>query len=117
MNSSEKTVPDGASSICAEYVYIEDKKLTNEEIIEKTINDLIRLGILKNKEEVIFKKIVEINPSYVIFDFERRRILEVIKEYLKKNRVCLLGRYGRWEYAAMEDVILQGKETALSLRV
>jgi UDP-galactopyranose mutase len=117
MNSSEKTVPDGASSICAEYVYIEDKKLTNEEIIEKTINDLIRLGILKNKEEVTFKKIVEINPSYVIFDFERRRILEVIKEYLKKNRVCLLGRYGRWEYAAMEDVILQGKETALSLRV
>ena len=35
---------------------------------------------------------------------------------LARAGVLLVGRYGRWEYAAMEDALLQGMEAAAALR-
>jgi len=112
MNYSEMMTPENASSICAEFAYVKDKKISNEEAIERTVDDLVKLGILKNKEEIIFKQLVEINPGYVIFDFNREKNLIALQKFLEKNKVLSIGRFGKWEYSSMEDSILQAKEVA-----
>lgn len=114
MNYSEKMVPLGTSSICAEYSYIGDKLFTDEEIIERTIDDLVKINIIK-KDEVIFKKLVEINPGYVIFDFNKEKNLKIIKDFLKEQNIFSIGRYGKWEYSSMEEAIIYGGELAKTL--
>ena len=53
-----------------------------------------------------------IEHGYVIYDKFRKKQLPGIVDYLKGQGILLAGRYGRFEYAAMEDAIRQGKETA-----
>jgi protoporphyrinogen oxidase len=111
-NFSKSTVPDGKSSICAEYSYMSDKKLESNDIIEKTINDLIKIGIIKNKEEVTFKDFVDMGCSYIIFDFNRVESLRIINNFLIKNNVHSIGRFGAWEYGDMEDAFVDGVNMA-----
>jgi len=115
MNYSEKMVPKNTSSICAEYSYIGDRNFTDEEIIEKITDDLIKMNLIGNKEEIIFKKLVEINPGYVIFDFNRESNLKLIQNYLKEKNIFSIGRYGAWEYSSMEEAISYGREMAEKL--
>jgi protoporphyrinogen oxidase len=100
------------SSICAEYSYLEDKKFTNSEIVDRTIEDLISLNIIKTRQEVILKDLVELNPAYAIFDFERNKNLELIKNYLNEKGIFTIGPFGKSEHSSMEDSILGGKEIA-----
>jgi len=115
MNQSEKMVPQGTSSICAEYAYLGDKNLTDNEIIERTISDLVGVGIIKNREEVIFKDIVNLDYAYVLFDSNRNSNLQIIQDYLRKNNLISIGRFGAWEYSPMEKALIGGKETAFKL--
>lgn len=115
MNYSDKMTPLGMSSICIEYSYEGDRKFSDEEIIERMIKDLIKMDIIKDKEEVIFNKLVEMNPGYVLFDFNREKNLKLIKNYLREKNIFSIGRYGAWEYSSMEEAIVYGEETAKKL--
>ncbi len=115
MNYSEKMAPPNMSAICAEYSYIGERKLSDMELIDRTINDLIKMELIKKKEEVIFEKIVDLNPGYVLFDFDRNENLQIIQDYLKENNIYSIGRYGAWEYSSMEDAIIYGKDMASKL--
>jgi protoporphyrinogen oxidase len=112
MNSSKEMTPTNMSSICAEYSYLEEKKLTDNEIIDKTINDLVRIGIINDKRDVIFKDILELNPAYAIFDFYRSNNLKLVIDYLDKNGIYTIGPFGKCEHMSMEDSIIAGKEIA-----
>ena len=39
-------------------------------------------------------------------------MLPEIQKYLQEKQIFSIGRYGNWEYAAMENAIFQGMETA-----
>ncbi len=114
-NYSERVAPKNMCSICAEYSYLGNKKFTDEEIIEKTIQDLIKLGFIKKKEEVIFKDILELKHAYVIFDSERDKNLKLIQDYLKKNQIYSIGPFGAWEHSSIDDSLILGKEIAKKL--
>ncbi len=116
MNSTDNMTPPNMSSICAEYSYLEDKKFTNEEILERTIKDLIRIGIIKNEKEVVFKDIIEITHAYSIFNFSRNKSLEIIKKYFDENNIYSIGPFGKCEHFSMEDSILGGKEMTERLK-
>jgi dTDP-4-dehydrorhamnose reductase len=114
-NYSKEMVPIGMSSICAEYSYTGDRIFTDNELIDKTIEGLIQMGLITNKDEIIFKDIIEVNPGYVIFDFNKEKNLKIIEDYLVGKNVQCIGRYGKWEYSSMEEAMLYGKETAEKL--
>lgn len=112
MNYSEKIAPPNMSSVCAEYSYIGERKFSNEEITARVIEDLIKMGFIRKKEEIVFKEVVDLYPGYVIFDSKRNENLQLIKDYLQKNEIYSIGRFGAWEYSSMEEAIVYGKETA-----
>lgn len=114
-NFSSFISPPGQSVICTEVSYSQWKRINKRTITTKVINDLIRVGIIKNKKEVEVKKIMNIKYAYVIYDKNYKKAVANIHSWLLKNQVYSIGRYGKWEYSTMEEAIIQGKKIASKL--
>lgn len=114
-NYGKNVAPQGMSSICAEWSYLDDKKISDEDLIERIIEDLIKMGFLKDKKEVVFKDVLKLEHAYVLFDFNRNENLKLIRDYLIKNSIYSVGQFGAWEHSSMDDSILHGKKVVENL--
>lgn len=110
---SPQTVPDGCSSIQAE-LYFSDKyrpiNVSIDQCIENTINDLINIGILESKDEVIFRKAWLIPYAQVIFDHDRQPAVDLIHEFLRDNNIEYCGRFGEWAYIWSDESFMSGEK-------
>ncbi len=111
-NISERLVPRNHSSLWVEISYRGNRP--NESIIEKTIKDLVRIGLFE-REAVAHISTLDIPYAYPIYDKNREKILRDIKDFLKKYNIILAGRFGKWEYSYMEQSILEGRRIAEEL--
>jgi len=73
------------------------------------------LGFIKDDSDIINIRPFFINCAYVIFDRNYQKSTSLIFNYLSRQGVYSIGRYGRWEYSSMQDAILYGKEAALAI--
>lgn len=109
-NVSGAVAPDGMSSISVEVSYTAGKyKINRDELIKKTKEQLVEIGFLKNKKNIIVEFPLDIKYAYAVFDKTREKVLNKISDYLGKNNIFSIGRYGSWEYSSMEDSIFTGK--------
>ena len=109
-NTSNKLSPNGFSTCYIEFNEKVFRKNTEDEIYEKTIRQLVQLGILNKKEDIIFKKFVYIQYAYVIFDKKYQLATATIRSYLQKNGIYSIGRFGGWEYSYIEKNITDARE-------
>lgn len=114
-NLSSHMAPTGTNSLSVEISYLPSNPPVLEEMREATLAALIACGVLRNDDEILAERAIWIKHAYVIYDQFRSRHLPQIIEFLHSHRIYPLGRYGRWEYTAMEEAILQGKEVAEGL--
>jgi protoporphyrinogen oxidase len=114
-NFSNETVPPGHSSIYTEISYDPGCRIDQKEAREKVIADLLSIGVLKKRSDIVTEKIMDIPCAYVIFDKKREQNLAKIRSFLKRNRVYSAGRYGEWKYSSMEDAVLDGEKIASEL--
>jgi len=70
---------------------------------------------LRSDDEILVENAMWIKHAYVIYDQFRSRYLPQIIEFLRSHDIYPVGRYGRWEYTALEEAILQGKAVAEGL--
>lgn len=61
---------------------------------------------------LVESNVMNIEYGYVVYDERRRKLLPRALAWLADGGVECVGRYGRWEYAAMEDALTQGREAA-----
>jgi len=54
----------------------------------------------------------EVKYANVVFDFEREKNVRIIHDYLKKNKVNYIGRFGEWDYLWSDQSLLSGKRIA-----
>jgi protoporphyrinogen oxidase len=113
---SMDVAPEQRSSIYAEIAYSDTKKINKDNAVSRTINDLKKCGIISDETDVEICLPMDLKYGYALYDFNRKRAVQTIKDYLKKFNIHAIGRYGSWKYMSMEDVILEGKEIALALR-
>jgi len=109
---SRKMAPPGFSAIYTEVSYSPHRPLDRERIDAEIIKGLIQAGIIENEKEIVLRLPLDIKYGYVIYDEERRKVLPLIKEFLEGEGIFSIGRYGAWEYSAMEDALSQGKAIA-----
>jgi len=114
-NFSESLCPEGTSSMYIEISY-RNRKTSKEKMLKKTIGKLKSAKILKSSDKIISECILDIPYAYVIYDKNRKSSLETIRNYLRKNFIFSIGRFGGWKYSTMEDAILEGKETTKWLK-
>lgn len=92
-----------------------DPILNAEEMINTAIEGLTELKIIEKREKSNVSEMVPLTPAYVVYDKHRQWFLPRAQVYLERHNILSIGRYGAWEYSAMEDAILAGKIVAESL--
>jgi protoporphyrinogen oxidase len=114
---SDALAPAGKSSL---YVELADRTEPDlERVLPEVARGLIEMGVIDAASEIEFARARRIDYAYVIFDHDYFAALEVIRPFLEDVRIISTGRYGEWNYSAMEDAIVFGKtaaERALALR-
>ncbi|MEI9951066.1 MAG: NAD(P)-binding protein [Pseudomonadota bacterium] len=114
---SAALAPAGQSSL---YVELADRSPPDlERLLPEVARGLIEMGVIDSADEIQFARTRRIDYAYVIFDHDYFAALDVIRPFLEASRIISSGRYGDWNYSAMEDAILFGKaaaERAIELR-
>jgi hypothetical protein len=79
-------------------------------------SDLARVGAIPTDCEIVGIDVRTIETAYVVFTLECQAVVERAATHLRTRGVFPLGRYGRWEYSSMAQVIRDGYALASSLR-
>lgn len=79
---------------------------------EGVIRGLRAIGILEDEDQLLFMIPNVLSPAYVLFDHNYEAARATVLGWLAHAGVISVGRYGRWQYNAMEDALLEGKEAA-----
>jgi protoporphyrinogen oxidase len=82
--------------------------LPTQELLDRAIADIQRAGALPPDCRIIDRHLLIIDPAYVVFTLDNRAIVERARRFLTENGLLPLGRYGRWEYSSMEQVMRDG---------
>lgn len=82
--------------------------LPTQELLDRTAADIQRAGALPPGCRIVDSHLFIIDPAYVVFTLDNRAVIECARRFLTENGVLPLGRYGRWEYSSMEQVMRDG---------
>lgn len=105
----------GDEQILAVEVGSRDHDMPVGELQAKVEEQVLGLGLFDVTDH-LFTHCDVLPVAYSIYDFERTPAVKDIAEAFRERDVFSVGRYGFWEYSAMEHAILYGKELAEELR-
>ncbi|MCK5494006.1 MAG: FAD-dependent oxidoreductase [Candidatus Omnitrophica bacterium] len=111
-NFSATMAGSGKNSLYTEVSYSENAPLNGKKNISKIVDDLIDVNIIPNREIIETYLVNDIKYAYPIYDHNYVKANQVITRFLKINSILSAGRFGKWEYLSMEDVISDGKVIA-----
>ena len=114
-NYSREVAPEGKAAVLAEITCRDTTKMSDEEIIERTVNDLHRKKILR-KEDVCFAKVMRTSPAYIVYDMNYEHNVSVVREYLQRKGIILAGRFAKFEYMNMDACVRNAMEVARMLK-
>lgn len=109
-NFSHSAAPYGQSALYSEVSYSKHRPIDKKSIINRIENDLLKVGILKDKKKICVRDINDIEYAYPIYDKNYRSSRENIIKFLNRNNIITCGRYGSWRYMSMEDVMFEAGE-------
>jgi len=109
---SPSLAPAGHSSIYVETSYSPRRAVNKEGLKEAVINDLIKAKVINSIADIAVCDIVDIKYGYSIYDHNFNTAVSKILGFLNRQDIYSIGRYGRWKNMAMEDALLDGKNTA-----
>lgn len=111
-NFSSGLVPPGCSSISAEVSYPTDSPPDREALVQRVIDDLIKVRVLRHDDQVVVRHTRDVPWGYCIYDESRRQALPVIRRWLSDVDIVPGGRYGLWTYFWSDEAMLSGKKAA-----
>jgi len=111
-NLSSNNVPQGCGSIQIEVYHSKYRPLPCQDVLNRAIEDLHRVGLLRKDDRILVAEERHIQYANVLFDLDRARNLAIIQKYLAKQGVISCGRYGEWAYYWSDDSIVSGWRAA-----
>jgi UDP-galactopyranose mutase len=105
-NVNPDNVPKNCYSFYVEYSSFNGKKYKNTENI---IEYLRKINFIRNDDKVAAFNVIDMPYAYVIFDKNLEKSLKEINDFLGKNNIFSIGRYGSWEYSFIEKNINDAK--------
>lgn len=107
--------PPGHRSYYVEFGHV--GALDTKRFEQPMIDGLRKVGIIEDEDQLLFCEANVLDPAYVLFDEHYSSSRKKILDWLAASGVISVGRYGRWQYNAMEDALLEGKEAAEKVTV
>ncbi len=106
---SPDNVPAGCSSLQAEIFFDCHSPIPpSEEVLEKTIDKLVGMGLFE-KEEIVVKDIRFEKYANITFDHDIYKNRQIVLDYLAQVGIESIGRFGRWEYFWSHQAFESGK--------
>lgn len=106
--------PEGFRSYYVEMGHYGD--VDPKQFEQPVLEGLRRLGIIEDENDIVFMIPNVLSPAYVLFDAEYEASRAAVLAWLDEQQIISVGRYGRWQYNAMEDALLEGIEAAEKIR-
>jgi protoporphyrinogen oxidase len=95
------------------YVELASRRPTRlDAVMPGVISGLAEMGVIRGESDVAFARLRHLPRAYVVYDGAHGAAVGTAIPWLEEHGILPVGRYGRWEYAAMEDAIAQGFEAA-----
>lgn len=111
-NKSSGNAPEGCSSIQFEIYFNGKMKLPDRrEVMDNCKYALQKLGIA-NKQDIIFMDYRILEYANVVTLKKTEQTLPKIQEWMKRNGIELIGRFGRWEYLWSDQAFMSGYNAA-----
>jgi protoporphyrinogen oxidase len=113
-NFSPAMAPPGKAGL---YVELADRREPDlARLLPEVAAGLVEMGVIEVPHAIRFARLRRIDHAYVVFDHAYFAALEVIRPFLREARVLSTGRYGGWNYSAMEDALHFGRDGAREAR-
>jgi protoporphyrinogen oxidase len=112
---SPNNVPERCGSLQAECYYSPKYRPLDrapDDCIQPVLDDLLRCGVLREEDEVLFTNTMHVPYANVIFDLERTEALATVHAYLDEIGVAYCGRYGEWAYIWTDESFMSGERAA-----
>jgi protoporphyrinogen oxidase len=111
-NFSADLAPEGASSLYVEVAHRRDDHPNGGRLMEECLEGLRAVRMVDPRSRLTASMILSMPYAYVFYDRFRKEKLPGLVEALKARSIHTIGRYGAWEYSAMQDAMEQGARTA-----
>jgi protoporphyrinogen oxidase len=111
-NFSPDLAPPGCSSISAEVSYSADAPPDRDKLVQRVIDDLVKVGVLRPTDEIVVRHTRAIPFGYCIYDEDRKQALPVIRQWLDQQDIIPGGRYGLWTYFWSDEAMVSGQKAA-----
>jgi protoporphyrinogen oxidase len=82
-----------------------------QSLYNQTITQLQQLGIISTTDDILECCILDVPCAYVTYDDNWEHSRNGIHDWLHKNDIFSIGRYGSWEYSDMEASMQQAQQT------
>ncbi len=109
-NFSSEMAPRGKSNLYVELASRGPIKL--DKLMPRVSAGLIDMGIINTQGDIAYARPRHLKHAYVVYDMHYEKVVPRLLSWLAKQRIFSCGRYGSWEYSAMEDAIAQGLDAA-----
>jgi len=111
-NLCAASVPPGHSAFYVEISHRPEQTIELEGLVDRVVESLRDVGLVSRTAGLRETAAFNIPCAYVVHDRNRSALLPRALEYLDRCRIFSVGRYGAWEYSAMEDALWQGWKAA-----
>ena len=74
--------------------------------------DLLRCGLLRESDKVVFSNAMYLPYANIIFDLERAAAVKTVHGYLDDIGISYCGRYGDWGYMWTDESFKSGEAAA-----
>ena len=108
-NFSEALAPRGKGSL---YVELASRGEFRRSRLPRVLRGLREMNIIRDEGDVRFVRARKIPFAYVIYDRAWERTRARLHAFLEAHGIRSCGRYGSWEYSAMEDALIAGRDAA-----
>lgn len=108
---SPNLVKPGTSSLIAEITSNPGDgvhELSDLELIERTVSDLDRIGIIK-REDVIVTDLHRAKYGYPVYDLDYRQKVKVMRDYFASIGIDLCGRFAEFDYINSDECLRRAK--------
>lgn len=107
-NSSQWLRERKHHGIMGEVAYSKYKQFPRVDLEEWFIDGLLKTDVIKDKNEILKVKTIDVKYAYPVPSHDRREIMGLASSYLNDHDVYSLGRFGEWAYINSDEALARG---------
>ena len=88
------------------------ERIDNQGIYRGVVHTLHKTGMIEGQREILFHDLKKIPVSYIVFNKHWPHLVPPALDFLRRQRIFSIGRYGSWNYSSMADDIQMALDTA-----